>query len=195
MRRPQRPATSLYGRDGRRKYLTTAERQRFMRAAWLSDGRTLGTFCLVLAYCGCRMSEALALRGRDIDVEDSFIAILSLKKRGELVVREVPIPVYFAALLISVHQSTIGTDAPLWHWSRSFAWRLVKSMMVAANVAPGAHQTAKGLRHAFGIHAVRSGVPLNMVQRWLGHANIATTSIYTDALGIEERALAQRMWD
>jgi len=29
---------------------------------------------------------------------------------------------------------------------------------------------------------------------WLGHAGLATTAIYVDAVGIEERALAARMW-
>jgi integrase/recombinase XerD len=54
--------------------------------------------------------------------------------------------------------------------------------------------TPKGLRHSFGIHAIRSGVPLNLVQRWLGHASMTTTAIYRDALGEEEREIAARMW-
>ncbi len=41
---------------------------------------------------------------------------------------------------------------------------------------------------------MRSGVPLDLVQRWLGHANIATTAIYTRVLGPEEREIAARMW-
>ncbi|HRD76437.1 MAG TPA: tyrosine-type recombinase/integrase, partial [Hyphomicrobiaceae bacterium] len=53
---------------------------------------------------------------------------------------------------------------------------------------------AKGLRHAFGLHAIRCGVPLNLVQRWLGHASITTTVIYLQALGPEEREFAARMW-
>ncbi|WP_296583951.1 tyrosine-type recombinase/integrase [Xanthobacter sp.] len=52
----------------------------------------------------------------------------------------------------------------------------------------------KGLRHAFGVHAVRSGVPLILVQKWLGHEDIATTAIYTNVLGPEEREIAERMW-
>lgn len=193
MRTAPRPATGLYGRDGCRKYLTQGERQRLMRAAWLHPDPSAGTFLLVLAYCGCRISEALALRSRDIDAEDGLIAFRSLKKRGESVVREVPIPRYLAAAISAVH-GTVDADARLWPWSRSCGWRLVKTVMLAIPIAPGAHQTAKGLRHAFAIHAIRSGVPLNMVQRWLGHASIETTSIYTQALGVEERALAERMW-
>ena len=53
----------------------------------------------------------------------------------------------------------------------------------------------KGVRHGFGIKAVTSDVPLNMTQKWLGHTRLATTLIYTDATGPEERLLAQRMWE
>ena len=54
--------------------------------------------------------------------------------------------------------------------------------------------TPKGLRHGFGVHAVMCGIPLNLIQKWLGHADIATTAIYTNVLGPEERAVAARMW-
>jgi site-specific recombinase XerD len=52
----------------------------------------------------------------------------------------------------------------------------------------------KSLRHAFAIEAGQKGVPLNVVQRWLGHARIETTAIYAEALGAEERNLARRGW-
>jgi len=42
---------------------------------------------------------------------------------------------------------------------------------------------------------VTSKVPLNMTQKWLGHARLSTTAIYADAVGAEERQLAQRMWE
>lgn len=45
----------------------------------------------------------------------------------------------------------------------------------------------KSLRHAFGVDGTQTGVPLNLIQRWLGHADIETTAIYTDVLGEEER--------
>ena len=54
--------------------------------------------------------------------------------------------------------------------------------------------TPKGLRHSFGIHAIRSGALLDLAQRWLGHASMTTTAIYLDALGEEEREIAARMW-
>jgi integrase len=37
-------------------------------------------------------------------------------------------------------------------------------------------------------------LPPHLVQRWLGHASLRTTSIYGDVIGPEERAFAARMW-
>lgn len=44
------------------------------------------------------------------------------------------------------------------------------------------------------VHVISSGVPLNMLQKWMGHADIATTVIYANALGPEEQPIAERMW-
>jgi site-specific recombinase XerD len=62
----------------------------------------------------------------------------------------------------------------------------VKVLMTAAS--------PRGLRHGYGVHAVHSGVPLPLIQRWLGHAYLNTTAIYTNLVGPEERAMAERMW-
>ena len=52
----------------------------------------------------------------------------------------------------------------------------------------------KALRHAFDVGETQAAVPLNMIQRWLGHPDIQTTAIYTEVMGDEERVLADRMW-
>jgi len=83
--------------------------------------------------------------------------------------------------------------APLWAWSRTTAWRRVREVLAAAGV-DGVQASPKGLRHGLGVAAVTNGVPLNLVQRWLGHAQLATTAIYAEAVGEEERSIAARMW-
>ena len=45
----------------------------------------------------------------------------------------------------------------------------------------------RALRHAFGVEGTQSGVPLNVIQRWLEHADIETTGV----MGDEERFLAE----
>lgn len=185
------PPASLRAPDGRRKYLTPDERQCFIETAWAWSDRETGSLCLLLAYSGCRISEALAVNTINFDAGEGCVAFRSLKKRGKIIIRTVPLPPkMFQRLSIS---GKVLSDR-IWPISRSTAWARIKTVMVAAGVGPGIHATPKGLRHGFGIHAVRCGIPLNLVQRWLGHADIATTAIYADALGAEEREFAERMW-
>jgi integrase len=189
----------LYDTNGRRKYLTPAERQEFIRASE-SCLRQVRTFCETLAHTGCRISEALALTADRVDVDDGVLVIESLKKRRKGVYRAIPVPPSFLETLEQVHNLKAarggedrGRGVFLWPWSRPTAWRHVRSVMRAAKIA-GLHASPKGLRHGFGIKAVVSNVPLNMTQKWLGHAQLATTAIYADATGPEEKQLAERMW-
>jgi integrase len=48
----------------------------------------------------------------------------------------------------------------------------------AAAGLDGPQASSKGLRHGFGVAAVSATIPLNLVQKWLGHAQLATTAIY-----------------
>ncbi|MFT4117897.1 tyrosine-type recombinase/integrase [Bradyrhizobium sp.] len=184
---------SLYTAAGKRKYLVDAERARFIEAAKACPRTEIGTLCLTLVYTGCRITEALKLERSSVEAEAGFIAFRCLKKRnGKTVIREVPVP---SDLLNAIRQMrATSEDDRLWHFSRSRAWQLVKDVMAKAHIPNGIHATPKGLRHGFGIHAVQSGIPLNLVQRWLGHARMETTAIYLQAMGCEERQIAMRMW-
>ena len=72
------------------------------------------------------------------------------------------------------------------------AWLRLQGVMQAAGIKPGPHATPKGFRHGFGVAAVQAGIPLNLVQRWLGHAQLSTTAIYAEAVGAEEQSIAAR---
>lgn len=193
---PARAGTpSLYTQASKRKYVTPEERRRFIAAAKAHPRQQVGALCLTLAYTGCRISEALALTASAVDPASGTVAIFSLKKRGLTVVREIPVPLdLIATLRGEIELSRLNPDQRLWPFCRNRAWQLVKTVMSAARVPEGIHATPKGLRHGFGVHAIRSGVPLTMVQRWLGHASVETTAIYLQAVGPEERELAGRMW-
>lgn len=184
----------LYDSAGHRKYLTPSERDQFLRAAASAPPR-VQTFCGVLAYSGCRISEALALTADRVDFGDGVLIFESLKKRRRGVFRAVPAHPHFLEMLARVHNLPAARppDVRLWPWSRSTGWRHVRAVMQTAGIH-GTQASPKGLRHGFGIKAVISGVPLHMVQKWMGHTQLATTAIYAAATGPEEKQLAARMW-
>jgi integrase/recombinase XerD len=188
----------LFTSDGKRKYLTALERQDFLREAE-KGSRELRTFCSVLVHTGCRISEALALTAENIDMSSGVIVFESLKKRKKGVYRAVPIPPPLIDALDLVHnirkkKQSAAKSKPLWSWSRVSAWRYVKEVMDRAGIGDEPWATPKGLRHGFGVEAVSKGIPLNMLQKWLGHAQLSTTAIYANAVGEEEKNIASRMW-
>jgi len=42
------------------------------------------------------------------------------------------------------------------------------------------------------VAAVSAGIPLSLVQKWLGHTQLSTTAIYANAVGEEEQSIAPR---
>jgi len=182
----------LFDAAGQRKYLTPAQRQEFLGAAEKAP-RAVFTFCGTLAHGGCRISEALALTGTRVDIEAGVLIFESLKKRRKGIFRAVPVPSIFLETLDAAHDLNLLGDARLWKWSRTTAWRRVKEVMEAAGIH-GLYATPKGVRHGFGIKATTSEVPLNMTQKWMGHARLETTAIYANAVGPEEQKIAERMW-
>lgn len=183
---------SVFNRYGQRKYLTSSEVDSFVKSA-KSTSIEVQSFCWMLAFSGCRISEALSLTRDSIDFEAKHVIIRCLKKRGKRVFRAIPLPPDYLKLLRRwLGQVKHGTS-PLWPWSRMTGYRRICEVMQAAGVK-GSYATPKGLRHAFGVRAIQASVPLTLVQRWLGHADIKTTAIYTGAMGPEEREIAARMW-
>jgi integrase len=183
----------LYDRANRRLYINAAERARFLAAAEQlpPDKRA---FCLTLVFTGCRISEALALTPSAIQAEARVITLRTLKRRRDDVYREVPVPPRFIDALEQLTSEQDLNDAQLWgDTNRITAYRWVKETMHQAKII-GAQACPKGLRHGYGIRAVQSGVQLNMLQKWMGHASMSTTAIYADACGAEEQEIADRMW-
>jgi site-specific recombinase XerD len=89
------------------------------------------------------------------------------------------------ALALAEHGPTRGRP-----WSgaavRSEYRRLAACAGVRRRFAP--HQ----LRHAHALELAREGVPLNIFQRQLGHANLRTTSIHLQGIDPEEIIMAVR---
>jgi len=189
---------SLYDLHGRRKYLVPKERWAFCDAAMHVGGKT-GTFCAVLAFCGARISEVLALTPDRLDDGNFAINFETLKRRQRGVIRAVPVPSALLDYLDTVHgyraalSDSRQSAVRLWSWSRTTAWRKVKAVMLMAD-EPTFVSTPKALRHAFGAEAALNQVSLTLIKKWMGHAKLETTEIYTSLIGDEERALARLTW-
>jgi integrase/recombinase XerD len=134
---------SLYGPTGARKYLSAAERRRFIKAANRAEPETR-LFCLVLGWSGGRISEVLALTPAAIDIDIGVANILTLKRRKRGIVRQVPLPRDVLSQLNRFFKLRCVQRDPelavqqIWGWSRTIAWRRVKEVMAAAAAAAAA---------------------------------------------------------
>jgi len=182
----------MLNNSGERKYLTRSEIQKFLASSKLFEAETQ-SFCWILAETGCRISELLEIKLASFDFEEGSLSIRCLKKRRKKVFRTIPLsPNLIKSVRIWLATGVLAEER-LWPWSRMTAYRRVRDVMAAAGIH-GAYATPRGLRHGFAVRAVQANVPLNMVQLWLGHADVKTTTIYTHVTGAEERELASRFW-
>lgn len=129
------------------------------------------------------ISEALALTADRVYLKDGAVISESLKKRSQGTYGPFPCRPPFLDTQNLVHNIRAAQRRPdrgrgvlLRDWPRPTAWWHVYAVMRSAGIT-GPHANPKGLRHGFGIKAVTSGISLNMVQKWLGHAELSTTSI------------------
>lgn len=199
IKRPHHQARgmTLHALSGGRKYLNASERRRFIVAVRTMHPN-VRVFCLLLAWSGCRISEALAITPAAVDLDAGTVSLETLKKRARGVVRQVPLPSSILRDMDRMFDLRTRQQDPslatrrLWAFCRSTGWRYVKSVMKTAGIS-GEAAMPKGLRHAFGVAAF-AVVPPHLVQRWLGHASLRTTAIYGDVSGPEERSFAARLW-
>ncbi len=128
---------------------------------------------------GLRASELVSLPRGAIRKGQAFL-IISGKGSKE---RLVPISSR-AEAAIGQWLEQVPTDSP-WlfpsgkkHLSRVRLFQLVRQMAADAGIAPD-RVSPHVLRHAFATHLLSGGADLRVLQSLLGHADIATTQIYT----------------
>ena len=152
---------------------------------------------VVLWRAGLRIQEALALAEHDLDHRRGSLLVRHGKGRRR---REVGMDEWgweqrrpwlnARAASRSGRCSASSTAPPRAPWSgaavRGEFRRLAAHAGVRRRFAP--HQ----LRHAHALELAREGVPLNIIQRQLGHANLGTTSIYLQGIDPEEIITAVR---
>jgi site-specific recombinase XerD len=183
---------------GERLYLNADERKRFLQVAQVQENDKK-YFALMLYYTGCRLNEALSLIVENIDFENKSVVIRSLKKKGKVHYRHIPLPEGFINELAGAYnlrtrrKNQKNYKDQIWKFTDRTARRYVKEIMKKADVT-GKKSCPKGLRHSFGVSAVENDIPITEIQQLLGHTFLKNTAIYTSVKGNEKRSLVSRLW-
>ena len=129
--------------------------------------------------CGLRISEATTLEIGAIDRANRVLHIVGKGNKERLV----PLP-----------QPVLDELGRLWRTHRNRRWlfpnrhgdaplnrRVLSDTFASAAVAAGIQRrvTPHSLRHSYATRLIENGVDIRIVQILLGHANIASTAIYT----------------
>lgn len=131
---------------------------------------------------GLRISEALALKVRDVTMNNDLAKSVRVIGKGDKE-RVVPLPEAFGRMLgiwiaglskeSFVFAKGPGEPAPTARAVRIYLHRLVDRANIDKRVTP--HQ----LRHTYATRLLESGAQLVDIQALLGHASLSTTQIYT----------------
>jgi integrase len=134
---------------------------------------------------GLRVSEALAVEVADLKL-DSERPTLTVRQAKGGRTRLVPVHDELCSALsnaIAYGQIRRGrliqvTRSTAWRWVKDAVDRAVELGAISAGRKVGTHT----LRHSAARHWLSSGIPINVVSRWLGHAGLQTTLVYLEIL-------------
>ena len=128
---------------------------------------------------GLRATELVSLPRRLFSADRSFLILKGKGGRERLVPlsdRARAIVAEYAALLPKDSQWLFPSGES--HLSRVRLHQLIRELAIEAGVPPE-RVSPHVLRHAFATHLLEGGADLRSLQTMLGHADIATTQIYT----------------
>jgi integrase len=147
---------------------------------------------VVLWRTGLRVQEALALGERDLDPRRGSLLVRSGKggRRREIGMDpwgwEQLRPWLDPRVELPVGPLFCIIDGPTRGRPWSTAGVRVEFRRLAAEAGVRRRSASHQLRHAHAVELAREGVPLNVIQRQLGHANLGTTSICLQGIDTEE---------
>lgn len=136
--------------------------------------------------CGLRVSELITVRQRDVLNDVEIIRVFGKGSKERIV------PIGSEALAWISRYQQLGRGALVKHaqtddvlflssrgskLSRMSVWNIIQEACVRANITQHVHPHM--FRHSFATHLLEGGADLRAVQEMLGHADIATTQIYT----------------
>jgi integrase/recombinase XerD len=188
--RPDNPAAELDLPRRTRKLprtLSPGEAERLVEAAQGTTPRALRDHALVeLLYgAGLRVSEAVGLEKGGVDPEDRFVRAVGKggKERVVPIGRQAAEAVrrYLAhgrPHLDRRHRPELFLNAQGGPLTRAGAFLILRKVAGKAGLDPERVHPHL-LRHSFATHLLEGGADLRSVQEMLGHADLATTELYT----------------
>jgi len=184
------------------KVLSEDEVERLLAAARAREGvrgRRLVALVELLYATGLRVTELVGLPLAAMGGDPRFLMVTGKGGKDRLVpVGEVALRAVADYLEVRATFMPDGEVSP-WlfpsrgrsgHLTRLRFGQLLKELAVEAAIRP-ARVSPHVLRHAFASHLLAHGADLRAVQKMLGHADIATTQIYTHVLDERLKALVR----
>ena len=173
------------------KVLSAADVERFLAQplAELKAGRLTPYAALrdravfeALYSTGCRISEIVGIRWGDFDQRTGRMIVEGKGRKERLVILGSKALAALAELRAAAVSAPAADERVFLSDRRSpltprFVERRMKRYLSAAGLPT--ELTPHKLRHSFATHLLNAGADLRSVQEMLGHANLATTQIYT----------------
>ena len=198
--RTENPAAELELPKRRRtlpKTLSPGEAERLIEAAAGATPRSLRDRALVeLLYgAGLRVGEAVGLERSAVDLEQRLVRCIGKgsKERVVPIGREAveSLRRYLARgrpHLDRRHRPELFLNARGGPLTRAGAFLILRRLAAVAGLEPGRVHPHL-LRHSFATHLLEGGADLRSVQEMLGHADLATTELYTHVSDRRRREL------
>ena len=161
-------------------FFTAAEMEALLNHAEKSQHRLV---MLLMWRAGLRVSEAISIEPKHIHLDDDAPTI---EVRGGKGGKDRVIPVHseLATALRGRLDWGADDDGPLIAVSPRTVLNWVKAAynraVAAGDMKPKAKCNNHMLRHAFGRHCALNHVPLNEIQKMMGHTSLTHTAIYLE---------------
>jgi site-specific recombinase XerD len=161
---------------------------------------------VMLWRCGLRVAEALALEPKDVDLKLGTVTVLQGKGKKRRTVGIDPracenIARWLEAredLGLKPHEGKLFVVVQMPYRGRPMKTQNARDLLNVLARRAGVHRRVHphGLRHTHAFELMKEGVPLPIIQKQLGHNDLATTAHYIDHLAPFEviDAMQRREW-